>query len=562
MTWSSRRLPVTVAVLAAVILSGCSGIPQSGAPRIGQPVEGAGDPEVQFIANSPEAGASQEEILRGFIDAASSPREDYATAREYLAPDIRSSWDPDFNVIVDEPGVRSYRAMDERSMELTVRPVAEVNAQGEYTEFAAQTSLTQGYVFTKVKDEWRISVAPDRVILDSQRFNDVFSSYPVTFFDPSWTYLVPDLRWFPSRTSTGTRIVKALLDGPGPLLDGAVRTAFPEGTALTKNSVPVVGDVAQVDLSGEAFQANEDTLQRMKAQLDASLTGVSAINSVSITVNNSTETIPDLTLPSPRVDPRALVLTADGFGFLSGGDSIEPLPGISDQVEALQPTAVIVSPSHDLAAARTTAGVFAVRSSSDEPLRVDSRPGLIAPALDGFGHIWTVPATAPATLMVSRGDGSQSPVVTSWPEASSILSLAVSRDGTRVLALVKVGDESRLLAAGIQRDQDYVPVSLGDPQALAVGTGSAITTTWVDDVTIATLTTGADGSTDVVHQVIGGQSEILQGPDGAVSLVGGTGLRQLRAIVDGGNLTVLRTSAWQVIGSGVVLIATQLGTPG
>ena len=87
----TRRLwPAAVAVIASLILAGCSGIPQSGAPRIGQPVQGAEDPEVQFIADSPQAGASQEDILRGFIDAASSPREDYATAREFLAPKIRS----------------------------------------------------------------------------------------------------------------------------------------------------------------------------------------------------------------------------------------------------------------------------------------------------------------------------------------------------------------------------------------------------------------------------------------------------------------------------------------
>ncbi|MET0932998.1 MAG: GerMN domain-containing protein [Mycetocola sp.] len=557
-----RIRSIAVAVLASLLLAGCSGIPQSGAPRIGQPVTGAEDPEVQFIANSPQAGASQEEILRGFIDAASSPREDYATAREYLAPKIRSSWNPDLNVIVDEAAQRSYLAVDEISMQLTVAPIAEVNAQGEYAEFGTRTPLTQGYSFTRVKDEWRISVAPDRVILDSQRFDDVFSSYALTFFDPSWTYLVPDLRWFPSRTSTGTRIVKALLDGPSPLLAGAVTTAFPEGTTLTRAAVPVVGDVAQVDLSSDAFQSDEVTLQRMQAQLAASLTGVSAINSVSITVNNSTENIPVETITPPRTDPRALVLSSEGFGFLSGGDSLERLPGISDQVEALNPDAVVVNAAHSLAAARTADGVWALRASGTEPLRVDGRPGLTAPSLDAFGYIWSVPGASPAALVVSRSDGSQTAVQTSWPEASSILSLAVSRDGTRVLALVTVGDEPRLVVAGIQRDRDDMPVSLGDPQVLAVGAGAAVTTTWVDDLTVATLTQAADGSTSIVKQVIGGQSEVLQGPAGAVSLVSGTGLRQLRAVVTGGDLAALRTSAWQVVGSGIALIATQLGSPG
>jgi hypothetical protein len=559
---NARAGSVIVALVASLVLAGCSGIPQSGAPRIGQPVAGTEDPEVQFIADSPQAGATQEEILRGFIDAASSPREDYATAREFLAPKIRSTWDPDENVIVDEAAQRSYLSSDEISMQLTVAPVAEVNAQGEYSEFATRTPLTQGYSFTKVKDEWRISVAPDRVILDSQRFSDVFGSYALTFFDPSWTYLVPDLRWFPSRTSTGTRIVKALLDGPGPLLGGAVATAFPEGTTLTKGAVPVVGDVAQVELTSEVFDADDVTLRRMQAQLAGSLTGVSAINSLSVTVNNSTENIPALSVAPPRTDPRPLVLAEDGFGFLSNGDSLERVPGISEQVEALQPNAVVINASHNLAAARTATGVFAIRASGTEPLRVDARPGLIAPSLDRFGYVWSVPASAPASLVVSRADGSQTAVQTSWPEASSILSLAVSREGTRVVALVRVGNEPRLLVAGIQRDRDDLPVSLGDPQVLAVGTNSAITTTWVDDVTVATLTTASDGSTEIVKQVIGGQSELLQGPAGAVSLVAGSGLRQLRALAAGGNLTALRTSAWQVVGSDISLIATQLGSPG
>lgn len=559
---SRIRAAAAIALAASLLLAGCAGIPQGGAPRIGQPVTGAEDPEIQFIAKGPEAGASQEQILRGFIDAASSPREDYATAREYLAPEIKTEWNPDLNAIVDEAAQRSYLSVDDTSMQLTVTPLAEVNEEGEYTEFASSTPLIQGYSFTQVKGEWRISVAPDRVILDPQRFNDVFSSYAVTFFDPSWTYLVPDLRWFPSRTSTGTRIVKALLDGPSPLLAGAVTTAFPEGTTLTKNAVPVVGDVAQIDLSSEVFQADDVTLQRMQAQLSASLAGVSAINSVSITVNNNTEDIPALTVPSPRVDPRALVLTEEGFGFLSNGDSLERLPGLSPLIESLSPTAVVVNASHSLAAVRTADGVFAVRASGADPLRVDSRPGLVAPSLDTFGHIWTVPSSSPGALFASRSDGTQRAVLTSWPEASSILSIAVSRDGTRLLALVRVGDEARLLVAGIQRDGDNVPVSLGDPQSLAVGPGTSVTSTWVDDLTVATLTTSPDGSTDVVRQVVGGQSDILSGPAGAVSLVGGSGLRQLRAVISGGNLTALRTSAWQVVGSGVSLIATQLGNPG
>ena len=59
-----RILSTAVAVAATVLLAGCAGIPQSGAPRIGQPVEGAEDADVEFLPEGPESGASQERILQ------------------------------------------------------------------------------------------------------------------------------------------------------------------------------------------------------------------------------------------------------------------------------------------------------------------------------------------------------------------------------------------------------------------------------------------------------------------------------------------------------------------
>ncbi|GGF01182.1 LpqB family beta-propeller domain-containing protein [Mycetocola zhadangensis] len=559
-----RRLRSTLAtglaLALAVLVTGCAGIPQSGAPQIGQVVPTDEDPEIEFLAQGPEKDATQEQILRGFIDAASSPRDDYATAREYLSPSIQSTWNPDASALIDEANQRAFTSVDALTMQVSLVPVASVDGSGEYVEFSDLQPTTRVFALVQVDGQWRINSAPDGVVLDEQKFSEVFNPYALSFFDPSWTHLVPDLRWFPSRASTGTQIVNALLDGPSEWLVGAVTSAFPEGTQLTRNAVPIVSDVAQVDLNSEAFEADDLTLQRMQAQLSASLSGVSTINSVSIAVSGNVQDIPVLAIPGPRVDPRPLAMTEDGFGFLSGG-AVERLPGISPQIEALSATAAVVNPSHSLAAVRTPDGVYAVRQSQTSGLRVDGRAGLIAPSLDRFGFIWSVPEGEPGSLLAIRADGSQSPVMSSWPDASSIQSIQVSRDGTRLLALVRTAGEPRLLVAGIARAADNTPVSLGDPLVLAVGDGAGLSATWIDEITVASLTSSSDGRGEVVTQVIGGESTRLATLDDAVQIVGGNTTKQLRALSSAGDVRVLRTSLWQTTASGVAFLATQLGSP-
>ncbi|MFU8945659.1 LpqB family beta-propeller domain-containing protein [Mycetocola zhadangensis] len=552
-------LPGLVLALA-VLVTGCAGIPQSGAPQIGQVVPADEDPEIEFLAQGPEKDATQEQILRGFIDAASSPRDDYATAREYLSPAIRSSWNPDASALIDEANRRTITSVDALTMQVSLVPVASVDGTGEYSEFPDPQATTRGFSLVQIDGQWRISVAPDGVVLDEQKFSEVFNPYALSFFDPSWTHLVPDLRWFPSRASTGTQIVTALLNGPSEWLAGAVTSAFPEGTQLTRNAVPIVSDVAQVDLNSEAFEADDVTLQRMQAQLSASLTGVSTINSVSIAVSGNVQDIPALSVAGTRVDPRPLALTEDGFGFLGGG-SVERLPGLSPQIEALGAAAAVVNANHSLAAVLTGDGVYAVRQSQSSGLRVDARTGLIAPSLDRFGFIWSVPQGEPGALLAIRADGSQSPISSSWPDASSIQSIQVSRDGTRLLALVRTAAEPRLLVAGITRGENNTPVSLGDPLVLAVGDGAGLSATWIDEITVASLVGSSDGRGEVVTQVIGGESEQLATLDDAVQVVGGNTVKQLRALSSDGNVRVLRTSLWQTTATGVAFLATQLGSP-
>lgn len=380
----NRSRLAAVAALLALALAGCAGIPSSGGVHAGRGVENEVSPEFDFLARSPQPGATQEEILLGFVEAAASPHDRYAVAKEYLTPEFSAEWDPDSSALIDSGTLRSTQPQGADSIALTVSALADVSATGDFVQREEPTTQVLGYEFSRVGEQWRISSAPQGILVDQPTFALVFGSYPLYFFDPTFSYLVPDLRWFPRRTSTPTVIVKALLSGPSDWLADAVQSAFPEGTALASDSVRIVARDAIVDLSPGVLQTEAVQLSRMRLQLRESLRNVSAISGVAITVDQIEQQIPEVpgtVITDPHVDPRALILRDGQIGYLATtGDTITPLEQ-SAQITALNPTAVnlgVRQQSGDTAAVLSADGVHVARAGSDARL-LDDRAGLIAP---------------------------------------------------------------------------------------------------------------------------------------------------------------------------------------
>ena len=556
---SLRTIPaLLLAMSLAVGLAACSGIPRDGVVHSGNDVAPDDNPAPVFLPALPQKDASTESILRGFMDASSSPENSYAIAREFLTPEFGSSWDPAAGVTVDNGSGRTQTVIDEGTTLVAVTPIAEVDQSGEYREVDA-TPVPLRYEFVKIAGQWRISAAPDGTVIDENTFNDVFSSQPVYFYDPDFRFLVPDLRWFPRGASAPTKLVNAVLNGPSAWLVGAVVTAFPEGSKLTADAVQVVGRRAMVDLNSEALNADRQTLQRMKAQLAASLP---AGLTVDITIDQNSVAIDDLevgaTLVDPRVDARALVLRGGEFGFLaSTGQSITPLDGLSDTIAQLAPSAVTLAAGQSSAVALANGSVYVVRAG-DNPELLDSRPGLIAPSIDSGRFVWSVPANQPSALIVYSPAGEATAVPTPWPEATSITALKISRDGTRLAALLGTGAESRFVVASIIRS-GAEPTGIGAPMLLASGVGVGLDAAWMDELTVASLSTGPSGEGHIVVQQIGGVSSTLEPPKSSRIIVGSNSVRDLRALTEVGSLEVQRGAGWQARIGEVTLLATQQG---
>jgi len=559
-----RRVALLAAVVAtAVALTGCVSIPSSGPVDQGLPIAaGTGGTSFEVNPEGPEKGASQLDIVKGFVAAFQSSTGGYSVAKQYLSSSFADKWQPQQSVQV-RTGAPRYVQQADGTLSYAFTTVATVDAAGSFKEASAPVSLN--FAFVKEGNQWRISSAPNGIVLSDQTFQRVFIKHPIYFLDPTGRNLVPDLRWFALGTAP-TRIVSALLNGPPQWLEGAVRTYFPDGTQLSDSGslVTVDAGIARVDLTKQASTASAPQQQLMLLQLTDSLRSVASISRVEISVDGTPLAISDLgstgPQPDPKVDGQALVFWRNQFGFYANG-RVAPIPQ-SSRVVALDPTAATLSSDGDDVAVLGAAGVSLVSKSGSPAKLLDARPGLIAPALDQDGFVWTVPRGQPNAIVATDPTGKQNPVAPSLPADAAVASLQISRDGARIAFLLSTATGPRLLVAAILRDSKRVPVGIG-PSVLDVPFtgGDAEAVTWVDELTVATLVTTGTQS-QVVTFAIGGQRTDLASLVDSRSIVGGNGLDGLRVLADDGLLYSYPGSSWQSTKARVGFIATQRGISG
>ena len=371
-----RSVAALLSLLCVVVLSACSGIPRSSGVNQGSAVVPVENDAIEFLPAGPIQNGTIEQILRGFIEASSSPVSDYAIARQFLTPDFASAWDATTAVNIDS-GLRTVSQTGDNTGRLVFALAAQVGSQGNYSEINPAITTTFDYTFQQVDGQWRISSAPDGVVIDRFTFDQVYQSHPLYFFDSTNTMLVPDVRFFPAGASASTRITKALLAGPSQWLvaNGAVQTSFPEGTALVADTVPVTRGVAKVDLNAAALSADPAVIRRMKQQTSASLQSVATINSVDLLVdgavlNNSISDSASDVMPPP-IDSRPLVLTAKDFGYWDG-TKIDTFGAFANVMIQTQPSAISIGTMTNIAATLTSQGVSLVRNGTAQ--LVDTRP--------------------------------------------------------------------------------------------------------------------------------------------------------------------------------------------
>ncbi|MFS0733635.1 GerMN domain-containing protein [Microbacterium sp. 1P10UB] len=546
-------LGATVALTIALALAACSGLPMTSPVMPGRAPGSAQEvPDFVLRPDSPQRGATPQEIVEGFIRAGSGPAGGWAVAREYLTPE--ASWNPLGGVTIDE-GERAYTDAGLGGVTLALTQIAGVDASGAYSVADLGSALLD-FRLEQRDGEWRISQAPDGVVLNQNVFANVYKRYQLMFFDDSWSTLVPDLRWFPT-TNAAARVTDALVDGPSPWLAASVRTAIPDNVT-PPGSVPAVSGVAQVELGPDVVSLDQDTLDRMQTQFETSL-ALAGVTEVQMTVGGTPLEAERLQKTATGVDARALALTDAGFGFLTSG-ALEPIAGLSDAITGLSstPLAIQVSPTQDAAAVRLDDGTV-VRVPADGPVSdIDRRPGMIDPTIDRYGWIWTVPRDSPTSILATSPDGEQVSITNGWGGATAVTAMVASRDGTRIAALVESGGRTFVWVKGIIRQSDGTPAALGVELELASPAGQGTGLTWLDDATVGALVLGADGPA-TLEQPVGGPGSTVAAPIGVSSISGSNQTTTVRLRGDDGALYVRRGTNWNQTASGVLVLATQQG---
>jgi hypothetical protein len=486
-----------VAVLAVLVtLAGCSTVPASSPTvQITQaPVRPAEDVGIEPL--SPARGATAEEIVRGFIDAAASSVPGHPVAREHLAPQARKSWSDESGITVIGPDYATVTT-EEGTVTVTANLVGTVDPRGVFT-VGGQSVFTRQYSLERVKDEWRITDPAGGLVMlepDFERFYRLRSAF---FVDPTGQRVVPDPRYLITGEAQPNALVQRVLDGPSSSLAAGV--ANPLSGVELRRTVTVDGQSAVVDLTGLSTDP-APVLSEMCAQLVWTLDQL-RIRTVEIRVDGepvhldgvpARQTVDDWASFNPEVVPVDAVGHYIDRGALRTVTAGKPAPGPAGTGRyALTSAAVSADP-------RTGSLSYLVGvSTSQGHSRLLAGPydGALAPVLEGTTlSAPSVAATRAEAWVVRNGTevvrvpAGGSPQAVSAPTLAGLgraEELELSPDGVRAAAVIDGPQGPALYVGTVVRAEDG-GVALRDLREVAPSLSQVADVAWRDSGALLVL---------------------------------------------------------------------------
>jgi hypothetical protein len=480
-----RSFVAVVAAAVLALLAGCAAVPTSGpvqfAPVDERPRSGN---SISRAPDGPRAGDKPELILEGFISAMAIYQPDYAVVRQFLVPSLRSTWHPS-QVRVYESG--EPKPFDAKTGQISVEWHwrGAVGADGGWTPAKRDEKSSHAFKFVLVDGEWRIANPPPFVVMSDSSFGSAYNPYDLYFWDPTNDHLVPDPIYLPDGSNIVTLLVQGLLDGPTTWMRPALRTAFPAGTRLAAQSVPVADNVATIDLTGGVRELPVKERNRMATQLAWTLTQGTQLTGMEI-----------------QADHDHLLVDDDLERFELGQREGPDPPGVSSSAFAIEKDRVVqvVTNSSKLGPVIGPLGREPVRSVAVSLLRVldagdgrredamsvdrlaavsldgqrvlvDSQPfvssgaddapdqiyvgeNVLEPSWDRDGMVWLVDKRREGTRLLAVDPVSMKPKQVDTQRTlltGDVRSFKVSRDGVHVAALVHLDGRNRLVTGWINR---------------------------------------------------------------------------------------------------------------
>jgi hypothetical protein len=515
-----RRIASLLGLAVLLLCAGCVSLPTTGPVKAGPAQQQIGDQgALDFTPAGPERGATPVEIVANFLSAMTATPLNTSVAREYLTDESSRSWVPERTTVV-YGGQQIARTGS--GVALTLDDTVQLDGRGEWLGDPTHgTGLHWRLRLVREDGEWRISDPPDALVIPRAHFDARFTQYFLYFFDDSDQVLVPEPVYVPRGAQAPTELVSGLLRGPDRDLLGVERTQFPAGTRLDDLSVPVTRDgTAEVPLSDEVLHLDRSRLGLVFAQLAWTLGQVPGVERIRVTVDGS-----PLDLPGgagqvrvdqwSQYDPAVAWASQSLFGLRDGrvvavvGGEERRVSGAFGALDLGLRSFAVDLPAENIAAVTTDGSrvlvaprnqrVEAAPTPSDA-VTVYSGDDVLKPSYDLYGQLWLVDRTTRGARLVVVRDGRPRVVDAPGITGEDVRSMAVSRDGTRLLVTVRGRASDQLRLARVVRSTDGQVRALAPAQGLAVGlpAGSRVRDLgWRTPGTIALLITAGNGTSQV-----------------------------------------------------------------
>ena len=545
-----------IAARATLLLAGCATLPTEIDIKSGPELVAPEQNDLSYYTpTGPTEGAGAQEIVSGFLAAGTGPQNDYSVARQYLTAEFAQRWNPESGVII-RTGVPIFQASGDSLQTVEIGVGARVDEQGRYVDAEGGERTSLRFQLIKESGEWRIASAPNLTVVTAPVFSVVFSAFPVYFLDSNQSKLVPDLRWFPTRASTGTKLVNALLAGPSDWLAEAVTTAVPPGTKLTIDAVSVQQGVAKVDFDSTALNASAIERRLMLTQLRSTLLQLSGVIDVSVSINNSPQEIVPTQLQSPISGGPVFLARDTGLYRVNSGDATA-LGGTSTLLANSEIRKFAVTSGGNRVAFSTDKGVFETTASglNITTTKVSDHRNLAELFYDEWGYLWLIPRDSeePLTLISAQGESKN----LADGADSQRLGYRLSSEGVRVARILASEVGSEVSVHGVMRDGRGWPIRLVGDLPINNVLGEAIAITWQQNASLRVLERTTSGLTALSdYPVTGPRNQLTMPPVAGSDITEGPSGLSTYMLTDQDEVWVLTGSAWRRLTTGVLAIST------
>ena len=485
----ARQFVAVVASALLASLTACVGMPDSG-PVVEVGSEGDLDqpPIAAIDPRPPEPGALPSAVVTGFLDAMTAWPSQTNVARQYLSTEAAPTWNPENRTITYAEALPP-RGNLRVSVELVEAEY--LDSRGSYQGPLPAEERDLAFPMVREGGEWRIAEAPDALVVPDTWFEQRFRQLSLYFFDPTAQILVPEPVFVPRGEKQATALIEALLRGPGPALEGISRTFLPGDLSLADLSVPVSDDgVAELRFRGFSGRLSPEASELLLAQLAWTLDQDPTIRSMRVSLGEQPVTRPggiglvDVEEQGARFDPAMLEASTLLYGLREGRLVSGPPDGLVPANGPMGTDDLGVRSAAVNLTASTVAGVAAggdrvlltsVRGPDDRVEQVVSgAQRLLRPAWDFRDRLWLVDQrTGGAQVSYLAADGPE-PLRVPGISGQSVTRFLVSRDGSRLAAVVRRAREDRLMVSRVVYSGDGRVLRATPAQRVSQGDGAGL----------------------------------------------------------------------------------------